>query len=79
MITMRGSIIEKYILDRVEGNYAILENENGSMIEISIDNIDGNFREGDILIKEGDKFTVSELLTKERKDKINNMMNDMWE
>ncbi len=71
--------MEKYILDRVEGNYAILENENGSMIEISIDNIDGNFREGDILIKEGDKFTVSELLTKERKDKINNMMNDMWE
>ena len=71
--------MEKYVLDRVEGNYAILENENGSMIEISIDNIDGNFREGDILIKEGDKFTVSELLTKERKDKINNMMNDMWE
>lgn len=71
--------MEKYILDRVEGNYAILENENGSMIEISINNIDGNFREGDILIKEGDKFTVSELLTKERKDKINNMMNDMWE
>ena len=71
--------MEKYILDRVEGNYAILENENGSMIEISIDNIDGNFREGDILIKEGDKFTVSELLTKERKDKINNMMNVMWE
>lgn len=71
--------MEKYVLDRVEGNYAILENENGSMIEISINNIDGNFREGDILIKEGDKFTVSELLTKERKDKINNMMNDMWE
>lgn len=71
--------MEKYVLDRVEGNYAILENENGNMIEISIDNIDGNFREGDILIKEGDKFTVSELLTKERKDKINNMMNDMWE
>ena len=57
--------MEKYILDRVEGNYAILENENG--------------REGDILIKKGEKFTVSELLTKERKDKIKNMMNDIWE
>ena len=71
--------MKKYILDRVEGNYAILESENGSMIEINIDNIDGNFREGDILIKEGDKFTVSELLTKERRDKIKDMMNDMWE
>lgn len=71
--------MEKYILDRVEENYAILESENGKMIEINIDNIDGNSREGDILIKEGDKFIVSELLTKERKDKIKDMMNDIWE
>lgn len=69
---------EKYVIDRIEGKYAILEKENGEMFEIFIENIEGNFNEGDILVKEGQLFKVNEELTKLRKEKINNIMKNMW-
>lgn len=69
---------EKYIIDRIEGKYAILEKENGDMLEIFIENIEGNFNEGDILVKEGQSFKVNEEFTKLRKEKINNIMKDIW-
>lgn len=69
---------EKYIIDRIEGKYAILEKENGEMFEIFIENIEGNFNEGDILVKEGQSFKVNEEFTKLRKEKINNIMKDIW-
>lgn len=69
---------EKYIIDRIEGKYVILEKENGDMCEIFIENIEGNFNEGDILVKEGQSFKVNEEFTKLRKEKINNIMKDMW-
>ena len=69
---------EKYVIDRIEGKYAILEKENGEMLEIFIENIEGNFKEGDILVKEGQSFKVNEEFTKLRKEKINNIMKNMW-
>lgn len=69
---------EKYVIDRIEGKYAILEKENGDMCKIFIENIEGNFNEGDILVKEGQSFKVNEEFTKLRKEKINNIMKDMW-
>ena len=69
---------EKYIIDRIEGKYAILEKENGDILEIFIENIEGNFNEGDILVKEGQSFKVNEEFTKLRKEKINNIMKDIW-
>jgi len=69
---------EKYVIDRIEGKYAILEKENGEMFEIFIENIEGNFNEGDILVKEGQSFKVNEEFTKLRKEKINNIMKNMW-
>lgn len=70
---------EKYIIDRIENNYVILEKENGDMYKILAKNIQGNFQEGDILIKEGQCFKVDEDFTKSRKDKINNSMKNMWQ
>ena len=70
--------MKEYILDRLEGNYAILEDENREFIKINICDIYGNFKEGDVLIKDGEKFTVSEELTNDRKEKIKKMMNNMW-
>ena len=70
---------EKYIIDRIEGKYAVLEKENGDMCKILIENIEGLFNEGDILVKEGQCFKVDEEFTKARKDKINNIMKDMWQ
>ncbi|MBE6070381.1 MAG: DUF3006 domain-containing protein [Clostridium butyricum] len=76
---MKGILMNQYILDRVEGNYAILEDKNGDMLKITIDRIDGSFKEGDILVKNKENFIVDEYFTKERQDKIQNMMKNIWE
>ena len=69
----------KYIVDRIEGDYAIVEKENGDMYRISIENIKGNFNEGDILIKKGEYFEIDKKFTLNRKNQIKNSMKNMWE
>ena len=68
-----------YIIDRIEGDYAVCEAYDGFMIEIKSDKIHGSFKEGDVLLKDGDFFNVSEELTKERREKIENVMKNMWQ
>lgn len=68
-----------YIIDRIEENYAVCETYDGLMVEIEGHKIYGNFKEGDVLIKEGDSFKVSEELTKERREKIENIIKNMWQ
>ena len=70
---------EKYIIDRIEGNYAIIEKENGDMYKISIENIKGDFKEGDILINKGEYFEIDKKFTLNRKNEINDNMKNMWE
>ena len=70
---------EKYIIDRVEGNYAIIEKENGDMYKISIENIKGDFKEGDILINKDEYFEIDKKFTLNRKNEINDSMKNMWE
>lgn len=70
---------EKYIIDRIEGNYTIIEKENGDMYKISIENIKGSFNEGDILIKKGEYFEIDKKFTLNRKNEINDTMKNMWQ
>ena len=70
---------EKYIVDRVEGNNAVIEKENGDMYKISIENIKGDFNEGDILINKGEYFEVDKKVTLKRKNDINDSIKNMWE
>jgi hypothetical protein len=70
---------EKYIIDRIEGNYALIEKENGDMYKISIENIKGDFKDGDALIKKGEYFEIDKKFTLNRKNEINNSMKNMWE
>ncbi|MDO5516634.1 MAG: DUF3006 domain-containing protein [Clostridium sp.] len=67
-----------YIVDRIEGDYTILETYDGFIKEIKSNNIQGCFKEGDVLLMDGEFFKVSEELTKERREKIENLMKDMW-
>ncbi len=70
---------DKYIIDRIEGNYAIIEKENGDMYKISIKNIRGDFKEADILISKNEYFEVDKSFTLNKKNKIKENMKDMWE
>ena len=69
----------KYIVDRIEGDYAIVEKENGDMYKIFIENIKGNINEGDILINKGEYFEIDKIFTLNRKNQVKNSMKNMWE
>lgn len=40
----------RYIIDRIEGDYVIVEKENGDMFRIIVEVIKGIFKEGDIFV-----------------------------
>jgi hypothetical protein len=70
---------ERYIIDRVEGNYVIIEKENKDIRKICIENIKGDFKEGDILIsKDNEYFEIDKRFTLNRKKQIDEIMEDMW-
>ena len=67
-----------YIVDRIEGEYVILEAYDGFIKEVKSEKIQGSFKEGDVLLIDGEYFKVSEELTKERRKKIEDILKDMW-
>lgn len=70
---------EKYIIDRIEGDYAIIEKENGDIYKISTHNIKSNFNEGDVLVKKDEYFEIDRSFTLNRRKQIEEDMKDMWE
>lgn len=61
----------KYIIDRIEDNIAILENqETKEMIDININELPANIKEGNVLIYENKKYYIDVNLEQERKKNI---------
>ncbi|EHJ02184.1 hypothetical protein CDLVIII_5716 [Clostridium sp. DL-VIII] len=69
---------ERYIIDRIEDKFAIVEKENGDMYKISVNSIRGNFEEGDILINKDEYFEIDKNFTLNRKKEMDEIMKDMW-
>lgn len=72
-------MVEEFIVDRIEGEYLLVENQDGEIINISLNEVIGNIREGSILIKKDNKYIYDMKKTEDRKNKINNLMKGMWE
>ena len=70
--------INEFIIDRIEGKIVIVEYDE-SIIELDIDLIKGNFKEGDILVKKDEFYEVDHIKTNLRKDRINSIMKGIWE
>ena len=70
--------INEFIIDRIEDKIVIVE-YNESIIELDIDLIKGNFKEGDILVKKDEFYEVDHIKTNLRKDRINSIMKGIWE
>lgn len=67
----------KYSIDRIEDNIAIIQNiETGEKIEINIELLPENIKEGTILKKE-EKYTIDEETTNDRKESIQNRFNQL--
>lgn len=69
---------EEYIVDRIEGEIAVVEGKDLKVENILLKNIKGDPKEGDVLIKDGLNFIVDREATNKRKEKINQMIRNMW-
>jgi hypothetical protein len=63
----------KYTIDRFEGLYAVVELENGELINILKEAIPSAAKEGDIISVEIDSSA-----TKQRHEHIEKLMDDVW-
>lgn len=70
---------ESFIIDRIESGFVVAETEDETMVNITENLIKGDFKEGDILIKEDEFFKVDSDLTKKRKEEIDHMLKNMWQ
>lgn len=66
-------------VDRFEGNFAVCEKDDRTMVDIEKSKLPEGVKEGDILIVEGDSIIVDKEATKERKKRIGKLMDDLWE
>lgn len=63
----------KYIIDRFEGEFAVIEAENKKMYNIQKEILPSDVKEGDVIL-----IVIDRDATNKRKDKIAKMMNDLW-
>ena len=70
---------ESFIIDRIESGFVVAETEDETMVNIPENLIKGDFKEGDILIKEDEFFKVDSDLNKKRKEEIDHMLKNMWQ
>ncbi len=66
------------IIDRFEGNFAVCEKPDRSMLNIPRNKLPAKAREGDVLIIEGDHIRLDSTATSERKKAIEEKMKDLW-
>ena len=67
------------IVDRLEEEYIVCEDENKNIVNIIKDEVEDEVKEGDILIFVDGKYIVNKEKTKDRKEYIENLIEDLWE
>ncbi|AHM56747.1 hypothetical protein EAL2_c14520 [Peptoclostridium acidaminophilum DSM 3953] len=67
------------VIDRFEGEVAVVELEDGRFVEIGRELLPENAREGDSLVIEGEKVSIDACDTKDRKEEAEKLMNELFE
>ena len=70
--------MEKYIIDRFEEEYLVLEKETGEIKDVLKDEIP-DAKEGDVVIFENGKYTVDKEETEKRKKIIAEKLRKLFE
>ena len=70
---------EKFIVNRIENNFVVLEDYKREIILIDINLFNKKPKDGDIVIKYNKLFYINYNYTREREEKINSLMKGMWE
>lgn len=70
---------EKFIVNRIENNFVVLEDYKREIILIDINLFNKKPKDGDIVIKYNNLFYINYNYTREREENINSLMKGMWE
>lgn len=68
----------KGIVDRIEGDFLVVELENEQMIDIPREKL-RQAKEGDAIIINGDTISIDKQETKKREERIKNLFDDLLE
>lgn len=68
----------KVTIDRFEGEFAVCEKPDRTLINVPKGKLPAGAREGDILIMEGETIRLDTQATSKRKKDINRLMDDLW-
>ncbi|MCM0648603.1 DUF3006 domain-containing protein [Clostridium swellfunianum] len=68
----------KVIIDRFEGEYAVCEKEDRTMIDILKSKLPANAKEGDVLSIDDQSITINVEETQKRKKLIEDLTKDLW-
>ncbi len=60
----------KYTVERIEDNIAVLEDEQGSFVEISASLLPENTKSGNILLFENERYSLINAVDEERQKRI---------
>ena len=71
--------MNKFILDRIEADVAILETEKGEFLNISSSLLPDNTNEGDVILFDNGEYTILSDETDKRKKRIKNLRNSLRE
>ncbi len=63
----------KFVVDRIEGNFAICECSDGRMKDILLSHIETEPKDGDVLIFDGNLYKIDCKATEENKNKIHGL------
>ncbi len=66
------------IIDRFEGNFAVCERPDRTMLNIPRNKLPAGAREGDVLIFEGNNIRLDPTATLKRKKAVEEEMKDLW-
>lgn len=67
------------VIDRFEGNYAVCEKEDMTIINIERFLIPEKAKEGDVLVIDGEIIRIDIIETQKRKNDIKKLVEDLWE
>lgn len=68
-----------YIIDRFEENYAVIEDKDKKIIQVLRNRLPKQVKEGDCLVLVNGNYVIDEKATRERKQQVHNLMNQLFE
>jgi len=69
----------KVVIDRFEGDFAVCEKEDRTMLNVKRSKLPSNVKEGDALIIDGDAIKIDPAETAKRKKVAEKLIANVWQ